>query len=114
MKYYLIKSETDSCEGPYTLDEISARVEDGVINSSSLVTADIGETQEQLKKLPKRDWMSVMELSGVKGIGVPEENSRARDASNNWPVTLIVLIVMVLFLGFLLLDWLQWALRDLH
>ena len=53
MKYYAKRKDGPPISGPYTLDELNAKLASSDMGRDWLVTSDAGETQEQLLKIPQ-------------------------------------------------------------
>jgi len=62
MNFFLKNPSTQTIEGPFTIDAIKAKLEEGVLNCKWLATSDLGETLSELKRLPGCDWTMLGEL----------------------------------------------------
>lgn len=99
MKYFLKQQGEIVPGGSLTVEEINVRIQDGVLSSDALATADFGEPASQIEKSPERDWIYLCEIPGVTGVEKPVV-ARSAQSPPNWTSALIfiVAIAVVLFL----------------
>lgn len=65
MKYYIRRKEGPPILGPFSIEELNAKLTAGEIGKEWVATSDLGESQEELLRTPARDWADITRLQGI-------------------------------------------------
>lgn len=90
MKYYARKEDGPPISGPFTVDEIKAKLAAGEMGRDWVVTGDLGESHEQLLRTPPRDWTPLDSICSPEDFPAvtlsaasPTSTSEPRSANKN-------------------------------
>jgi hypothetical protein len=72
MKYYIRRKEGPPILGPFSIEELNAKLTAGEIGKEWVATSDLGESQEKLLRVPARDWSDITRLQGITYIPQPD------------------------------------------
>jgi len=91
---YFIRSNGE-IGGPFSVDEINARIAAKSLGADAFATAALGETKDKIAKAPEGDWLYLAEIPGVTGLPLPAQ-PRLANEPNTWPIGCMVVAICFL------------------
>ena len=68
MRYYIRDDKDADVSGPFTVQELSARITAGTIASDALASSDIGDSPARLRVWRGCDWFSIADIPDLRSL----------------------------------------------
>jgi hypothetical protein len=88
---YFVRSNGEIA-GPFSLDEINARIAAKALGAEVFATGALGATRDEIAKAPEVDWVYLAEIPDITGLSQPAR-LRSTDARNTCLIGCMLLAV---------------------